>query len=131
MKFLKDYWGLMLAVGCFIAYIFYSKSKIGNGMKLAQANEKPAEIPDPIERPRPDIDDFGTHPSAEIKPLPPIVAKPPIVSKPRVTVRPPVQDMARPLEEEINLGRPINTTTIEEQKSQIKFAVSKSVYALD
>ena len=131
MKFLKDYWGLALAIGCFIAYVLYAKSKAKKSLESDQfaANEKPNGIPDPIERPRPDIDDFGEHPSVEIKPMPPINTTQ-IKPTPPISVRPPVEDRARPAVENNNITDLSSTRETEVERTPAKFAVSRSVYDL-
>lgn len=135
MKFIKDYWGLAFAAACFIAYVFYSKNKLkkSQGAEKLAINEKPSGIPDPVERPKP-IDDFGTHPTAEVKPpinttptMPPIYVKP-ADPKPAIITKPPVQDHARPPIGGLGLAskrEDLNTT-----KQPAKFAVSRSVFDL-
>lgn len=126
MKFLKDYWGLMLAIGCFIAYIFYSKSKTGNGFEIAQADEKPSGIPDPTPRPKPDpIFTEDPLPVSIITPKPPIETE----SKPRVEIKP-VQDQARPPGANSTVGISIEPITEVQDRTPVRFAVSRSIYAL-
>lgn len=126
MKFLKDYWGLMLAVGCFIAYIFYSKSKTVNGLELAQVDEKPSGIPDPTPRPKPEpVFTEDPLPVSIITPEPPIGTE----SKPRVDIKP-VQDQARPTESNPTLGISIKPITEVQERTPVRFAVSRSIYAL-